>query len=123
MCRESHARWVLRRTPAGRDRVSKVLIIRSPLDIDRLKVAIGEARQVQFDEPLTDAEYRLLAQLLDQHPQVTLRAYGFTTDLAGMGFLRFLPKLRRFSMSHLDHATDAAPLNALPDDLQPRPPH
>ena len=94
------------------------LIIRSPIDTDRLTAAIGDTRQLQFDEPLTESEYRLVARLLENHPRVTLRAYGLDTELAGLEFLRFFPKLRRFSISHLHHVTDVAPLNALPDDLQ-----
>lgn len=51
-------------------------------------------RTVQFSEPLTDRDYRRLADWLSDHPSITLRAWGAVTDLE---FLRFFPRLRRFA--------------------------
>lgn len=50
---------------------------------------------VQFRQPLTDRDYRRLARWLEDHPSITLRAWGHVPDLE---FLRFFPKLQRFSV-------------------------
>jgi hypothetical protein len=49
---------------------------------------------VQFQQPLSEREYRSLAAWLADHPEITLRAWGHVPDL---DFLRFFPKLQRFS--------------------------
>lgn len=95
-----------------------MLILRSPIDEDQLASDIELADVVQFDEPLSDHEYQKLSQLLERHPQVTLRAYGFDPHLTKLEFLRFFPRLRRFSMAHLDKVADVAPLNVLSDELE-----
>ncbi|WP_144120926.1 hypothetical protein [Catellatospora sichuanensis] len=94
------------------------LELESPLDRDHLKVAVPDVERVQFDEPLTNDDYQLLAQVLEQCPHVTLRVYGYSQELAGLDFLRLFPELRRFSVSNLMLLDDVSRLNVLPDDLE-----
>ena len=96
----------------------QLLELESPLDRNHLKVAVPDVEQVQFDKPLTNDDYMMLAQVLEQHPNVTLRAYGFSKELAGLEFLRLFPNLRRISVSHLMLLSDVSPLNLLSDDLE-----
>lgn len=94
------------------------LQLESPLDWDHLKVAVPDVERVQFDAPLTNHDYEMLAQVLEQHPHVTLRAYGYSQELAGLDFLRWFPTLRRFSISNLMLLGDVSQLNLLPDHLE-----
>lgn len=98
--------------------MSHVVEVSSPLDVHRLRVALGDAAVVQFTQPLAEAEYRSLAGLLTEHPTVTLRAYGFDEDLATLRFLRWFPRLRRFSVAGLYNLTGLAPLHQLSADVE-----
>jgi hypothetical protein len=72
---------------------------------------------VQFDQALHNVEYRILGDLLADHPGVTLRVFGHDPDLAGLEFLRWFPRLRRFRIDHLE-TVDLDQLQRLPEDLQ-----
>ncbi len=98
--------------------MSRIVDVSSPLDMQQLRVRLDDASVVQFSQPLAEAEYRLLAALLAEHPTVTLRAYGFDEDLATLRFLRWFPRLRRFSVAHLHNLTDLAPLHQLSADVE-----
>ncbi|MEV1289286.1 hypothetical protein [Micromonospora sp. NPDC049679] len=98
--------------------MSRIVEVSSPVDVRQLHVGLGDAAVVQFEQPLTEADYRSLAALLADHPTVTLRAYGFDEDLATLRFLRWFPHLRRFSVAHLRNLTDLAPLHQLSADVE-----
>ncbi|WBB91468.1 hypothetical protein [Verrucosispora sp. WMMC514] len=49
---------------------------------------------------------------------MTLRVYGSDGDLATLRFLRWFPRLRRFSIAGLHHLTDLAPLQQLSADVE-----
>ncbi|MFE9651659.1 hypothetical protein [Micromonospora sp. NPDC006431] len=93
--------------------MSRIVDVSSPIDVHQLRVRLGDASVVQFSQPLAEAEYRSLAAVLADHPTVTLRAYGFDKDLATLRFLRWFPRLSRFSVAHLHNLTDLAPLHQL----------
>ncbi|MGC5022226.1 hypothetical protein [Micromonospora sp. DT47] len=59
--------------------------VSSPIDLLRLRAELDTATRVQFQAPLSEADYRTLAAILAEHPSVTLRAYGF--DAADVEFL------------------------------------
>jgi hypothetical protein len=69
---------------------------------------------VQISQPLADGEYLRLAQWRAEHPSVTLRAWGSLTDLE---FLRFFPKLQRFSADTFYDPVDFDGLRHLRSDL------
>jgi hypothetical protein len=70
---------------------------------------------VQFRQPLTDRDYRRLAGWLEDHPSITLRAWGHVPDL---DFLRFFPRLLRFSADTFYEAPESfAGLRHLRPDL------
>jgi hypothetical protein len=91
--------------------------VRSPLTEEMLRPLDPRCQWVQFSRAMTEADYRTLAQWLDQYPTVTLRAYaeGTGTDL---DFLRFFPHIRRF---HADYShnllVSLEGLNHLPAEL------
>jgi hypothetical protein len=72
-----------------------ILEVPSPLPWHmRLRRPDRRIHTVQFQQPLSDREYRSLAAWLSDHPGITLRAWGHVPDLE---FLRFFPRLQRFS--------------------------
>ncbi|MFD6611835.1 hypothetical protein ACFWD1_23485 [Micromonospora chalcea] len=104
---------------AGRSQIMRRIVdVSSPIDMQQLRGRLGDASVVQFSQPLAEAEYRSLAALLAEHPTVTLRAYGFDEDLATLRFLRWFPRLRRFSVAHLHNLTELAPLHQLSADVE-----
>ncbi|MET9302970.1 hypothetical protein ABZX66_26960 [Micromonospora aurantiaca] len=92
--------------------------VSSPIDVPRLRAELDTATRVQFQAPLSDADYRTLAAILAEHPSVTLRAYGFDTELSTLRFLRWFPHLRRLSVADLFHLTDLTPLHQLDADVE-----
>lgn len=68
--------------------------------------------------PLAAAGYRALAEQLDRTPDMRLRVSGFDRTLAGLEFLKWLPGLRRLSISGLYYATDLSALRHLPEDVE-----
>ncbi len=98
--------------------VSALVEVSSPVDVPRLRAVLGTVGRVQFQVPLSEADYRTLAAILAEHPSVTLRAYGSDTELATLRFLRWFPHLRRLSVADLFHLTDLTPLHQLGADVE-----
>ena len=77
----------------------------SPLTADMLRPLDSRCRTVQFSSALSDADYKLLAQWLQQYPSVALRAYGsYDGSVKDLDFLRFFPSVTRFSADSLFHS-------------------
>lgn len=98
--------------------MSSVVDVSSPVDVPRLRAGLGDGARVQFQEPLSEADYRSLAAILMDHPSVTLRAYGFDAELATLRFLRWFPHLRRLSVADLYNLTDLTPLHQLSAEVE-----
>ena len=98
--------------------VGGLMEVSSPIDVPRLRAELDTATRVQLQAPLSDADYRTLAAILAEHPSVTLRAYGFDTELSTLRFLRWFPHLRRLSVADLFHLTDLTPLHQLDADVE-----
>jgi hypothetical protein len=69
--------------------------VASPLDPSRLSSPDARCRRVQFNERLSAAEHRLVAEFLKANPQLTLRIYGdsisevpLLTAYEGIAFLQ-----------------------------------
>ncbi|MER6595940.1 hypothetical protein ABT214_29620 [Micromonospora purpureochromogenes] len=92
--------------------------VSSPIDVLRLRAELDTVARVQFQVPLSEADYRTLAAILAEHPSVTLRAYGFDAELSTLRFLRWFPHLRRLSVAGLFHLTDLTPLHQLDADVE-----
>ena len=57
---------------------------------------------LQFSQGLTEDEYRAVAGLLTDRPDVMLRAFGgYGLTLPDLEFLRFFPDLRRLAVDSL----------------------
>ncbi|GAA1369598.1 hypothetical protein [Catellatospora chokoriensis] len=99
--------------------MSEFVHVRESFDPAALRSQLSPTvRRVQFDEPLSNADYGALASILEDHPHITLRAFGFSTELASLGFLSWFKRLRRFSVANLHHLGDLSGLGLLPDDLE-----
>ena len=94
--------------------------LRLPLTPNQLRPLEPEITRVQFSQGLTDDEYRALAALLADRPDVTLRAYGgYGRTLPDLEWLRFFPGLRRVSIDALWGVLGSIDgLRHLPDDLE-----
>jgi hypothetical protein len=75
--------------------------VASPLTPEALAPLPDDCAGIDFHQPLSEDEYRQLAELLEQHPtkhlyvlQLKSTRHEHITDLR---FLRFFPNLRRFS--------------------------
>ncbi|TCB92675.1 hypothetical protein E0H26_23725 [Micromonospora zingiberis] len=73
---------------------------------------------MQFEQPLTADGYRALASIIQDNPQITLRAYGSDRELAELRFLEWFPGLRRFSFAHLYGVESLEPLARLAPELE-----
>jgi internalin A len=71
--------------------------VESPLIDEMLRPLDPRCRVVQFHSPLSDDDYRRLADWLAGYPSVLLRAYGsYYGAIRDLEFLRYFPTLRRF---------------------------
>ncbi|HEX2972291.1 MAG TPA: hypothetical protein VHP11_08150 [Tepidisphaeraceae bacterium] len=67
----------------------------SPLTQAMLAPLPTQVHRLQMRSPLADDECRQVAALLEEYPQVGLRAYGsFRSPFTDLEFLRFFPRLR-----------------------------
>ncbi|MBQ0906854.1 hypothetical protein [Micromonospora sp. U21] len=98
--------------------MSDLVEVSSPIDVPRLRARLNDGARVQFQEPLSEADYRSLAVILMDHPSVTVRAYGSDEELATLRLLRWFPHLRRLSVAGLYNLTDLTPLHQLSADVE-----
>jgi hypothetical protein len=75
--------------------------VTSPLTPDMLAPLPDDCDGIDFEQPLTDDEYRQVAALLEQYPDKRLYALQMDstrqTHITDLKFLQFFPHLRRFS--------------------------
>jgi Leucine-rich repeat (LRR) protein len=75
---------------------------------------------VQFNSLPSDKDLLRLAELMERHPDVALRAYGgYDGTIDNLEFLRFFPQLRRFHADALRYRefNDIDGLRYLPENL------
>lgn len=71
----------------------------SPLIDEDFAPLVPEHTTVQISSRLTDDEFRRLADFMADYPDVRLRVYGgYDGSITDLDFLRFFPRLRRFSV-------------------------
>src|SRR5215831_19040030 len=94
--------------------------LQRPLTPEQLRPLEPEVTLLQFSQGLTDDEYRAVAALLDDRPDVTLRAYGgYGRTIPNLEWLRFFPRIRRISIDSLWGVLGSVDgLRHLPDDLE-----
>lgn len=98
--------------------MNRFAIVKSPLDVELLKAERSTLETVQFDEPLSDEDYRALAVFLGDNPDITLRVYGFDRELASLEFLRWFPDLASFSLDGLHYVDNLEGLRKLSANLR-----
>ena len=73
-----------------------------PLTAEQLRPLAPGEHLIQFSQGLTDEEYRSVARLLADRPDVMLRAFGgYGRTIPDLEFLRFFPMVRRVSVDAL----------------------
>jgi hypothetical protein len=93
--------------------------LQPPLTPDQLRPLEPDVTLVQFSQGLTDDEYAAVAALLEDRPDVTLRAYGgYGRTIRDLDWLRFFPHIRRISIDSLWGVLESIDgLRHLSDDL------
>ncbi|WLD14560.1 hypothetical protein [Planctellipticum variicoloris] len=89
----------------------------SPVTDEQLRPT-STLQRVQFSTPLTEKDHQRVAVFLESQPHVHFRlygGYGWTPDL---DFLRWYPRLKRFSVNELYHLRNFNGLQHLPDDVE-----
>jgi hypothetical protein len=72
--------------------------VASPLTDEMLRPFEARTGVVQFQNMMTEADFRRLAEWMLGYPQLKLRAYGsYDGSITNLEFLRFFPFVRRFS--------------------------
>lgn len=94
--------------------------VATPLSRQDLAPLAPECETVQFSSLLPDRDFQRLADLLERHPSVRLRAFGgYDGSIRDLEFLRFFPRLRRFEATSLRYREFAGldGLRHLPEDV------
>ena len=91
--------------------------LKPPLDGEQLRPLDARCRVVQFSSPLSDADFRRVADFMRGYPAVPLRVYGHYRDGCNLDFLKYFPFLRQFQADVFD-LLDIDGLRHLPDELE-----
>lgn len=73
-----------------------------PLDDKQLRPLDARCRVVQFSSPLSDAEFRRVADFMRGYPGVSFRVYGHYRDGCNLDFLKHFPFVRQFQVDVFD---------------------
>lgn len=91
----------------------------SPLTDEDLAPLVPEHTTVQISSRLTDDEFRRLADFMADYPDVRLRVYeGYDGSITDLDFLRFFPRLRRFSVDAIYELPSLDGIGELSDELE-----
>jgi len=91
----------------------------SPLTEEDLAPLVPEHTTVQISSRLTDDEFRRLADFMTGYPDVRLRVYGgYNGSIPDLDFLRFFPRLRRFSVDAIYDLASLDGIGLLSDELE-----
>jgi hypothetical protein len=91
--------------------------VTSPIDDDQLRPLDSRCRVVQFFEPLTDTDFRKVAQFMRHYPEVPLRIYGHPHGAIDLTFLKHFPFLKGFE-ADVFNLQSIEGLEHLPDSLE-----
>ena len=91
----------------------------SPLIPEDLAPLVPEHTTVQISSRLTDDDFIRLADFMADYPQVRLRVYGgYDGSITDLDFLRFFPRLRRFSVDAIYELPNLDGIGLLSDELE-----
>jgi hypothetical protein len=91
----------------------------SPLIPEDLAPLVPEHTTVQISSRLTDDDFVRLASFMGNYPHVRLRVYGgYDDSITDLDFLRFFPKLRRFSVDAFYDLPSLDGIALLSDELE-----
>lgn len=90
-----------------------------PLGPQDLTPLEPQCTMVQFASRLSDDDMRLLADFLAGYPDVGLRVYGsYDRSITDLDFLRFFPRLRKFSVDAIYELADLEGIGHLSPELE-----
>lgn len=93
--------------------------VSSPLIEEDLAPLVPEHTTVQLSSRLTDDEFQRLADFMADYPDIRLRVYGgYDGSITDLDFLRFFPRLRRFSVDAIYELPSLDGIGLLSDELQ-----
>ena len=91
--------------------------IKPPLKKDQLRPLDPRCNVVQFEDPLSDSEFKKLADFMRGYPKVPLRVYGHYGNGCNLDFLKYFSFLHYFIVDVYDlHDIDG--FQYLPDNLE-----
>jgi hypothetical protein len=91
----------------------------SPMIEEDLAPLLPEHTTVQISSRLTDGEFRRLADFMADYPDVRLRVYGgYDGSIKDLDFLRFFPRLRRFSVDAIYDLSRLDGIGLLSEELE-----
>jgi hypothetical protein len=91
--------------------------LKTPVTEGQLRPLDGRCRVVQFSEPLTDSDFKRVAEFMRDYPTVTFRVYGHYAEGCDLEFLRYFDFLRRFQVD-VFNLKDFSGFNYLTHDLE-----
>lgn len=93
--------------------------VSSPLIEEDLAPLVPEHTTVQLSSRLTDDEFQRLADFMADYPDIRLRVYGgYDGSITDLDFLRFFPRLRRFSVDAIYELPSLDGIGLLSDELE-----
>lgn len=93
--------------------------VSSPLIEEDLAPLVPEHTTVQISSRLTDDEFRRLADFMAGYPNVRLRVYGgYDGSITDLDFLRFFPRLRRFSVDAIYELASLDGIGLLSEEVE-----
>ena len=72
--------------------------LKTPVTKEQLRPLDPRCRVVQFHEPLTDSDFKRVAEFMQDYPTVTFRVYGHYSEGCDLEFLRYFGFLRSFQV-------------------------
>jgi hypothetical protein len=91
--------------------------LKTPVTKEQLRPLDARCKVVQFCEPLTDTDFRRVAEFMRDYSSVPLRVYGHYSESCDLEFLRYFGFLRGFQVDVLK-VKDFSGLNNLSSDLE-----
>lgn len=91
----------------------------SPLIPEDLAPLVPEHTTIQISSRLTDDDFHRLADFMADYPHIRLRVYGgYDGSITDLDFLRFFPKLRRFSVDAIYELPSLDGIGHLSEELE-----
>jgi len=93
--------------------------VKSPITNQQLEQFDPSYGGFQFDELLTESDFKKIADVLEKHPNCGLRVYGnYNNSIKGLSFLKYFPNLTDFCIDSMWNFQNLDELSFLPTSLK-----